>query len=261
MKNILLKSLNLENFKGIKEKQIDFGYEVTNIFGTNGIGKTTIFDAFSCLLFNKNSEGKTFDVRTLDENNNVIERLTHSVEGIFLINGTEISFKKVLEEKWVKKKGAQYETFQGTTNSYFCNDVPLKEKEFNEKIEELVSEATFKLITSPTTFSNLNWARQREFLFEIAGNVSDKEVINGNERLKSLSDILTNKSMDEYKLEIAYKKKKYKKDLEEIAPRIDEVYKQKIEIEDAGISQAKDEIQKEISEINKKNTEISDNIT
>ena len=54
---IKLKKLILENFKGIKELKIDFS-NVTNIFGDNGVGKTTIFDAFTWLMFGKDSTDK-----------------------------------------------------------------------------------------------------------------------------------------------------------------------------------------------------------
>lgn len=54
---IKLKKLILENFKGIKQLKIDFS-NVTNIFGDNGVGKTTIFDAFTWLMFGKDSTDK-----------------------------------------------------------------------------------------------------------------------------------------------------------------------------------------------------------
>lgn len=41
---IILKSLHMENFKGCKDRTIEFGYK-TDIFGANATGKTTIEDA------------------------------------------------------------------------------------------------------------------------------------------------------------------------------------------------------------------------
>ncbi|EKQ52413.1 MULTISPECIES: AAA family ATPase [unclassified Clostridium] len=45
MQTILTKKLILKNFKGIKDLEIDFG-NITNVFGENATGKTTIFDSF-----------------------------------------------------------------------------------------------------------------------------------------------------------------------------------------------------------------------
>ena len=64
--NIKIKKLSLLNFKGIRELSIEFD-EVTNIHGENGTGKSTIFDAFTWLLFGKDShDSKDFNIKTLD---------------------------------------------------------------------------------------------------------------------------------------------------------------------------------------------------
>ena len=66
-------SLKLKNFKGIKELKIDFNCQNTNIYGANATGKTTIFDAFKWLFFDKDSsDRKDFNIKTLDNNNNPI---------------------------------------------------------------------------------------------------------------------------------------------------------------------------------------------
>ena len=64
---MILKSLHMENFKGIKRLDVNFSNK-TSIKGQNAVGKTTIFDAFTWLLFNKNSAGEEkFNVRPLDK--------------------------------------------------------------------------------------------------------------------------------------------------------------------------------------------------
>ena len=54
---IKLQSLYIHNFKGCRERKIDFSDSVTSISGANGTGKTTIYDAFLWLLFGTNSVG------------------------------------------------------------------------------------------------------------------------------------------------------------------------------------------------------------
>ncbi len=53
-----IRSLHMENFKGIKSLDVNFSNK-TSIKGQNAAGKTTVFDAFTWLLFNK----KTVPVR------------------------------------------------------------------------------------------------------------------------------------------------------------------------------------------------------
>ena len=54
---ITIKSIHIENFKGINMLDVNFSVK-TKISGQNAVGKTTIFDAFTWLLFNKNSSGE-----------------------------------------------------------------------------------------------------------------------------------------------------------------------------------------------------------
>lgn len=65
---IILKSLKLENFKGIKNLSIDFKDRVTTIAGDNAAGKTTIFDAYCWLLWDKDSlNRKSFGIKPYDK--------------------------------------------------------------------------------------------------------------------------------------------------------------------------------------------------
>ena len=60
-------SLTLQNFKGIKGFILDADGQNSNVFGNNGTGKSTLFDAFTWLLFGKNSrDEKDFGIKTLD---------------------------------------------------------------------------------------------------------------------------------------------------------------------------------------------------
>jgi DNA repair exonuclease SbcCD ATPase subunit len=58
MKKVTLTRLELRNFKKIEFKLIDFTNQ-TDIVGTNGVGKSTIFDAYTWLLYGKNSHDQT----------------------------------------------------------------------------------------------------------------------------------------------------------------------------------------------------------
>lgn len=222
---IALNKLTLENFKGIKSLSIGFS-DKTSIYGANATGKTTIFDAFTWLLFNKDSEGKTdFGIKTWDENNQVINRLEHSVEGILSLGDKEVTLKKIHKQKWVKKKGSVEETLEGSENSFYWNEVPVKEKDYQDKIKEIIDPDLFTLITSPNKFNSLNWKNKHDILFDLAGGIKDEEIISANDKLKPLLAVLNDKSFEEYKKELSAKKSKLKDDLKTISPRIDEVHK------------------------------------
>ncbi|AGY48272.1 RecF recombinase protein [Bacillus phage Pony] len=224
-KTITLQSLVLTNIKGIRELALVLEGKNVNIFGDNATGKTTINDGLTWLLFDKDSlNRKDFQLKTVDSQNNEIHNLEHAVEGVFLVDGAELSLKKVFKEKWTKKRGAATADFTGHTTDYFVNGVPSKKGEYVNKVAELVSEDTFKLLTTPTFFNEfMKWQDRRSVLMEIAGDLTDAEVIASSDKLKALEAILGSHSIADHRKMVASKKTAINKELNAIPVRIDEV--------------------------------------
>lgn len=223
MKKIIIKKINLVNFKGIRNLTVDFDEQITTICGRNGSGKTSIFDAFTWLLFGKDSQDrKSFNIKTIDAQGIAIPRIPHEVSATILVDGEEINLRRRYNEKWQKKRGSATEEFTGHEEERLYNDVPMSVKEWNEKIAEICSEQVFKFITNPLYFSAQKSDMQRSMLFRMAGEISDKEIAAGNEEFTALLAQLTNKTMEEYKREISAKKRRIKAEIDGIPERIDE---------------------------------------
>lgn len=223
MKHIELKSLKLKNFKGIKDLKIDFS-RVTNIYGENATGKTTIADSFMWLLFDKDSKDRsTFDIKTLDSNNQPIHGLEHEVTGTLNIDGKDIELSKIYKEKWTKKRGEAEKELTGHETLYSIDEVPVKKKEYQDKINNLIDENLFKLITNPLYFStNMKWQDRRKSLLEVIGDLTDEEVINYKSDLKALGELLAEKDIDTLKKSVQARKKRLNDELKAIPIRIDE---------------------------------------
>ncbi|MDE5530476.1 AAA family ATPase [Elizabethkingia meningoseptica] len=255
MKNIFLKQLSLYHFKGVTKKVIDFTNQVTDICGPNGSGKTTIFDAFTWLMFGKDShDRKDFEIKTLNPDGTNLNKVEHTVEGILSIDGEDLLLKKIYKEKWVKKQGELEPTLQGHEVLCYINDVPKKVTDYTKEINELLDESLFKLITNPKYFSSLPWKSQRDILFTISGTISDAEIAAGNKVFQELLDKIGGKSLSDYKIQKAAEKKKLKTDLDFIPTRIDEVEKGKPETVDFSetemiLASKKEELQKIEDEI------------
>ncbi|HHD2753239.1 TPA: recombinase RecF [Clostridium perfringens] len=226
MKSIILKALILRNFKGIKDLRVNFN-KVTDILGDNAAGKTTIFDGFTWLLFDKNSlDAKDFEIKTLDKNNNVIHGLDHEVSALLNIDGVEKKLTKIYKEKWTKKRGEAEKQLTGHTTDYYIDDVPVKKGEFQEAIGNIINEKLFKLITNPLYFSTvLNWKDRRNVLLSIIGDVDVMDVIKGNNTLKGFDTLLGEKTVDDLKKTLAARKRKINQDINSIPVRIDELDK------------------------------------
>ena len=221
MKQVKLKSLSLVNFKGHKDLIVNFEQETT-ISGENATGKSTVFDSFVWMLFGKDQfDRKDFEIIPTIEGKR-LDKVDSEVTAAIVIDGTYTTFKRVLHQKWVRRRGTAEEVFDGCETLYYINDVPKKASEYKAFVDTIADESVFKLITNPTAFLTLHWTKQREFLFQIAGTVTDAEVANSDPRFAALLDLLNGKSLLDFKKELSARKKKLKDDLENIQPKIDQ---------------------------------------
>jgi exonuclease SbcC len=261
MKTIKLQSISLLNFKGIKSITIDANSNNIDIQGANGTGKTTIADAFTWLLFGKDTtDRKDFEVKTLDQLGRVIPMIEHEVSAVLLVDNETLTLKRVLRENWVKKRGNEEREFSGNVTELYWNDVPMSVTEFTKKINDVLNEQVFKMITSPTYFNSIKWQDRRNLLIDIFGEVSNEEVARGNSAFENLLAKLTQgKTLEDYKAQILASIKKAKDDLKDIPARIDEVFRSKpeaqdfrvLEIELEGYQKQLEKVDLEIADVNK----------
>lgn len=248
---VFLKKLTLNNFKGIKEKEIEFT-DKTNISGDNATGKSTIFDAYSWLLWGKDSlSRKDYEIKPYDENNNVIHNLESSVEGVFDIDGKETTFTRVFKEVWTKKRGSNNETFTGHTTDFYINDVPKKKKEYEERISEFVSEDEFNLLSNPKYFNEiLDKKERRKILLSLVDEVEFSNLVEVNPDFKDLD--LKNYSLDELKAMAKSTCKKINDKLKEIPARIDELEATKTKDDFEELEKKQDTIRSQIKALDEK---------
>lgn len=212
MKKIILKSLALVNFKGVRDFSIAFNDGITTVCGDNGTGKTTLYDAYLWLLFGKDSTGRSdgangFNVKTTGEDGKPIYRLEHSVTAVLEVDGKEIKLQRSLVEKWQKVNGTTDEVMKDETQ-YFINDVRTgTKKEYQAEISEIIPEDVFRMITNPYYFTSLSAETQKDMLLEMVGNIDDEEVAATGPDFLALLDQINGTSLAKWAREIAAKKK------------------------------------------------------
>mgnify|MGYP001201185334 FL=1 len=237
MKRIDLERLTLRNFKGIREFVLDAQGADVNIYGDNAVGKTTIFDAFTWLLFGKDSQNKAdFEIKTLRPDGTPIHNLEHEVEGVLSIDGRRTTLRRVFREKWTKKRGSATSEFSGHTTEYYVDGVPAKESEYKAAVASIVDEGLFRLLTSPTYFNEvLKWQDRRKILLEVCGDISDEDVITSNPALAELPAILQGRSIENHRKVVLARRKQINDELERIPARIDEAERSKPDV--SGLSE------------------------
>ena len=220
--------LSLENFRGIKQMDIDFQGADCCIYGSNATGKTTVANAICWLLTGSAITGeKDFSPKTAGAHN-----LHHKAElYIEKDGGGIVRLSKDFYEKWTKKKGAATAELTGHTTDFAIDGVPQKEKDYIKAVEALCggSMDMIKIMSVLGYFSEtLKADDRRRILLEVCGDVPDEEIMQ-DERLKALPKFLLMPGtidqyygIDDYRAIAVKQRAKLKKELDTLPERIDE---------------------------------------
>ena len=236
MSNIILQSLHLVNFKGVRELEASFEPGTSLVCGENGTGKTTVFDAFTWLLFGKDSTQRSdsnFNIKTLDAQGNPILKQEHSVTAVLLVDGKEMKLKRMYREKWEKPTGTTTETLKNHETLFYVNDVKLPTKrEYDAKISSIIPENVFRMITNPFFFNSLPAEDKKLMLQDMVGNVTDQDVAQLKPEYAEFLAELAGTPIAEKAKEIKAKKSACNEELALIPTKIETAKKLKPEAED-----------------------------
>lgn len=255
----MIKYLMLQNFKGCKEAAYAFDGKNATVSGANGSGKTTIFDAFTWLLFNKDSlDNAKFEVRPLDADGKQIDNVEICVAATLEIDGKEVELKKTQKQNWVKKRGSENPTLQGNVNEYEIDGYPRSAKEYEEYINSIVSDDLFKMLTNPAYFPNMPWKEQRATIMKFASEISDVDLATEDSRFVELiPEIEKAPSTDDIKNKYQKSLTELKKKQVELPVRIDEISKTKVDIDVSELELQKNALKEQIAENKAKQEDVS----
>lgn len=212
MKKMKINRLTLTNFKCHDMLNLIFDGRSTSIYGDNATGKTSIYDALTWLLFGKDSAGngeKNIDIKPLDASGQVRDhQAITSVEAELDVDGEIITLERTYREIWSTKRGSSEAVYDGNTSDYYIDGVPHKKNAFDARIKELVPEDVFRLLTSVSYFaSDMKWQDRRATLFDIAGTLTDREIMAANGQFQLLLDSMGKLELTEYKAKILSQRK------------------------------------------------------
>ena len=163
-------------------KEIDFS-DFTKISAMNGMGKSTIANAYMWLFFNCDYELRDNQTVRREVGGKTIDDVDVSVTAVIDMDGKEITAKKV-QKRTYSKDGTSCKD----DNKYFINDVPKTLKDFNAYFE--LDMNVWKMCTSVNAFLSQKPADMRSYLFSLVSEVTDVQVANSNKELKELVPLL-----------------------------------------------------------------------
>ena len=223
--DIRIISLKIQNFKGIQDRTFNLGGVSANIVGDNGLGKSTIFDAFTWLLFGKdhrNTVQNKFEIVPIDPvTGEQIHHLETLVEAELSTDGTKTVLRRVWRETWSRAKKETESKLTGHESLFFVNNVNVDTLEaYSKYIGTLIDEKIFRLITDPLFFigDTTDKKARREALLTLVGDGIDKTAIRA--KYADIIAKMNGEDVSEFRRRIAADKRQTKKDLAECDPKI-----------------------------------------
>lgn len=249
---MILKSLHIENFKGVKDNTYEFG-KTTRVSGMNRRGKTTIGAAWYWLTSDKNYELVSNPNIRPDNIEDCIPTVTADVD----VDGKEITLSKMQKRKVGKpdKNGVSKVTI---TNAYEINSVPKTERDFKAYLEELGFEFDKFLICShPNVFTkDLSLKKKqdemRKYLFTMASEKTDLEIAQMDKETADAAKLLESYKFEEIEAMNNASKKKAVEQLDAIPNQIIGLEKAKVDVDVAEQELAKADLTRRIAECDKK---------
>lgn len=249
---MILKSLHIENFKGVKDKTYEFG-KTTRVSGMNRRGKTTIGAAWYWLTSDKNYELASNPNIRPDNVEDCIPTVTADVD----VDGKEITLSKKQKRKVGKpdKNGVSKVTI---TNTYEINSVPKTERDFKAYLEELGFEFDKFLVCShPNVFTkDLNQKKKqdemRKNLFAMSSAKTDLEIAQMNKETADVAKLLESYKFEEIEAMNNASKRKAVEQLDAIPNQIIGLEKAKVDIDVAERELARADLTRKIAEIDGK---------
>lgn len=252
-----IKSIHLENFKGVKSADYIFDGKNVSVIGQNGAGKTTLFTSYMWVMADKDSDLKSNpNIRPLDT-----EECTPRVEVVFDIDGKEITAAKIQKCTIKKSKNGGADTVS-LSNSYEVNSVEYGERDFKKKMAEYGFDFDLFLpLSHPDVFTSQKSADMRKVLFEMASEKSDYEIACDTKGAQNVALLLENYTTEEVKaMQNATLRKireEYGKDGKILRAKIEGMEQSKTDIDVAELELLKNSLNEQISENKAKQEDIS----
>lgn len=232
-----LLKLTLENFKGHGLRVVEFSPTVTRVYGTNGTGKTSLFDSFCWMLWAKDSDDRTqsgnvsFYPFDPDKQGEVLHNVVVKVEAVVEIDGAQHVLCRTMQEKWTTPNGAELPRFTGNETKLYIDGLAVKANQFDAFVKENINPELFKLTSNPWYFPTLHWKEQRRILMELVGDISNDDVLAADASLEPLRNELASRKPEDCKKLWQQQQKAAVKDLEKTVLLINENRKHLPQIE------------------------------
>lgn len=246
---LTIRSLHLQNFKGVKDETYVFDSENSVVEGKNGSGKSTIANGWFWLMADKDiALHSNPDIRPIG-----VEECTPRVEAVIDIDGKVITIAKQ-QKRTVSKPNADGISKISLSNSYEINSVPKSERDFKDYLADCgVNFDLFLPLCHAEVFTEQKTADMRKALFSMIPSITDYDVASQMNDVPELLALLPNYTVEEVtamqKATLRKISEEYGKDGEILRATIEGLESAKADIDLSALELAKADAQRRLDEI------------
>lgn len=226
---ILLKRVEIENYRGVEFDTFDVEPNGIVFTGENSVGKTTRIEAILWCLADSLFDGSTNGLNNYLKPHNSPNDTVTKVQLTFDDGGLETVLTKEFREKWVKTRGTEIISFDGTDTKYYFNGSEMIKKDYTRKLYEIfgmkqavarIDDETkllskvnlMNLFLNLEHFKTLDTKTLRELVILVAGDEDFTKYEMSVDLKKAIQ--LQRNDLDATKKQIKDNIKKYEKDID-----------------------------------------------
>ena len=165
MNKVIIKSIEIKNFKGIASFKTDFNEDITKFYGANGSGKTTIKNAWEWALC------RNIGDYLPNLNNQEVPDLVTSVEVTLNVNDLEYVIKRESKSKYNKDH-----IKTGNEATYTIDGIDVSQKQYQSQIASIIGDGVVEnlpMLTDKEFFNtdttSWKWTHRRKILLAMTG--------------------------------------------------------------------------------------------
>lgn len=184
MNKVIIKNISIRNFKGIAKLDISFNEDITQIYGKNGSGKSTIKNAWEWVL------GQNIKDYLPNLNNKEVPDLVTSVEINLIVNDLSYALKRESKPKY---NSDHIKT--GNELTYTIDGIEVGQKNYLSQVSNIIGNSVFENLSMLTDKEFFNtdttawkWNNRRKVLLSMTGAEKDASSIVEQEKYAVIKD-------------------------------------------------------------------------
>jgi hypothetical protein len=195
MKKIQITRLSLENWRGVTVA-VDVPDRITEFRAKNGVGKSTLLNAFVWLLTGADARDRN-NFNLYDNREELTKDSPSAVAECELLveeDGKQASYslKRTAKSQWTRPRGGeQYVKSNSDKYEFYIDGVSVSAKLYNDRVLELFGlpdMQVLKMCVNPLYYTTLKWQDLRAMFQKIIGEVRESDFKGDYSLIKPLVD-------------------------------------------------------------------------